>query len=163
MSLEGIVEQKTLSHRRQMLLSNRRKKLLSNRTQRLSQSLTLSPKPIPSITHLIREDPRLLVTASSAIMVVVHSTKVSALYPWVIISSLWQNHLRDGVHRLGSSWVILDEARTQSTHIIIQYHILSLSKFITLHILSIQKVWGQKIIQSLRKRKSLSFSTFSLP
>jgi hypothetical protein len=61
MSIEGNVQHKSLSHRRQILLSNRRQRLLfnkrqrllSNRRQRLTQSLTLSPKPIPSNTDLI--------------------------------------------------------------------------------------------------------------
>jgi hypothetical protein len=60
-----------------------------------SQSYTndhLNPIPCHS-QHLFktiysREDPRPLVTASLAIMIVVHFAKVSALYPHVVISSL---------------------------------------------------------------------------
>jgi hypothetical protein len=39
----------------------------------------------------LKEDPRPLVTASSAIMIVVHSTEVSTLYPQVVISSPFSN------------------------------------------------------------------------
>jgi hypothetical protein len=47
--------------------------------------------PIPLHSHpnhLIKEDPRPLVTASLAIKIVVHSAEVSTLYPRVVISSL---------------------------------------------------------------------------
>jgi hypothetical protein len=44
--------------------------------------------PFPNSTIYSREDPRPLVTTSSAIMIVVHSTDVSTLYPRVVISSL---------------------------------------------------------------------------
>jgi hypothetical protein len=49
-------------------------------------------KPYPTITfpnHTLysREDLRPLVTTSSTIMIVVHSTEVSTLYPHVVISS----------------------------------------------------------------------------
>jgi hypothetical protein len=43
--------------------------------------------PFPNHTIYYREDPRPLVTASSAIMIVVHSAEVSTLYPPVVISS----------------------------------------------------------------------------
>jgi hypothetical protein len=43
--------------------------------------------PFPNHTLYYREDARPLVTASSAIMIVVHSAKVSTLYPRVVISS----------------------------------------------------------------------------
>jgi hypothetical protein len=43
---------------------------------------------------------------------------------------MWQNRLRIGVRQPGSAWAILGEARTQSTHISIQYHILSSSMII---------------------------------
>jgi hypothetical protein len=56
----------------------------------LPQSYT---KPYPSIpfpndTLYSREDHRPLVTASSTIMMIVHSAEVSTLYPRVVISSL---------------------------------------------------------------------------
>jgi hypothetical protein len=44
--------------------------------------------PFPNHTLYSWEDPRPLVTTSSAIMIVVHFAKVSALYPRVVISSL---------------------------------------------------------------------------
>jgi hypothetical protein len=44
--------------------------------------------PFPNHTLYNREDPRQLVTASSTIMMVVHSIEVSTLYPCVVISSL---------------------------------------------------------------------------
>jgi hypothetical protein len=43
---------------------------------------------IPIHTILSRENPRPLVTASTAIMIVVDFAKVSTLYPRVVISSL---------------------------------------------------------------------------
>jgi hypothetical protein len=43
--------------------------------------------PFPNHTLYSREDPKLLVTTSSAIMIVVHFAKVRALYPRVVISS----------------------------------------------------------------------------
>jgi hypothetical protein len=43
--------------------------------------------PFPNHTLYSREDPRLLVTASSAIMVIIHSIEVSTLYPRIVISS----------------------------------------------------------------------------
>jgi hypothetical protein len=49
------------------------------------------PKPShfhPNHTILSKEDPRLLVTVSTTVMTVVHFTKVSALYPHIVISSL---------------------------------------------------------------------------
>jgi hypothetical protein len=56
----------------------------------VTQSYT-EPYPtiqFPNHTLYSREDPRPLVTASSTIMIVVHSTDVSTLYPRVVISSL---------------------------------------------------------------------------
>jgi hypothetical protein len=44
--------------------------------------------PFPNHTLYFRENPRPLVTASSAITIVVHSAEVSTLYPRVVISSL---------------------------------------------------------------------------
>jgi hypothetical protein len=41
----------------------------------------------PNRTHYSREDPRPLVTASSAIMIVVHSVEVSTMYPRIVILS----------------------------------------------------------------------------
>jgi hypothetical protein len=38
--------------------------------------------------HLVKKDPRPLVTVSTAVMTVVHIAKVSVLYPQVVISSL---------------------------------------------------------------------------
>jgi hypothetical protein len=54
------------------------------------QSYTKPYPTIPFSNHTLysREDPRPLVTASSAIMIVVHSIEVSTLYPRVVISSL---------------------------------------------------------------------------
>jgi hypothetical protein len=47
---------------------------------------------IPHIKQLIsREDPRPLMTVSSAIMIVVLFAKVNVLYPRVVISSLAKN------------------------------------------------------------------------
>jgi hypothetical protein len=49
------------------------------------------PKPFhshPKHTIKSKEDPRPLVTVSTTIMIVVHFTKVSALYPRVVIASL---------------------------------------------------------------------------
>jgi hypothetical protein len=48
------------------------------------------PKPFHSQFHTLysREDPRPLVTASSTIMIVVHFTKLSTMYPYKVISSL---------------------------------------------------------------------------
>jgi hypothetical protein len=43
---------------------------------------------IPNHTNYSREDPKPLVTTSLAIMIVVHTTEVSTLYPRVVISSL---------------------------------------------------------------------------
>jgi hypothetical protein len=43
---------------------------------------------IPNHTNYSKEDPIPRVTTSSAIMIVVHFAKVSALYPRVVISSL---------------------------------------------------------------------------
>jgi hypothetical protein len=43
--------------------------------------------PFPNHTLYSREDPRLLVPASSAIMIVVHSADVSTIYPRVVFSS----------------------------------------------------------------------------
>jgi hypothetical protein len=56
-------------------------------------STQASPKPSHSHSHpnhtiWSKEDPRPLVTVSTVVMIVVHFTKVSALYPWVVISSL---------------------------------------------------------------------------
>jgi hypothetical protein len=56
----------------------------------VSQSYT-EPYPtisFPNHTLYSREDPRLLVTASSTIMIVVHFAKGSALYPRIVILSL---------------------------------------------------------------------------
>jgi hypothetical protein len=55
-------------------------------------------RPIPSHSHpnhLIKKDLRPLVTASLAIMIVVHSTEVSTLYRRIVISSLigWLENL----------------------------------------------------------------------
>jgi hypothetical protein len=44
--------------------------------------------PFPNHTLYSREDLRLLVTTSSAIMIVVHSVEVSTLYSCIMISSL---------------------------------------------------------------------------
>jgi hypothetical protein len=44
--------------------------------------------PFPNHTLYSREDPRPLVTASSAIMIVVHSVEISTLYSSIVISSL---------------------------------------------------------------------------
>jgi hypothetical protein len=51
--------------------------------------------PFPNHTLYSREDPRPLVTAGSAIMIVVHSVEVSTLYPRIVISSLakWLENL----------------------------------------------------------------------
>jgi hypothetical protein len=47
------------------------------------------PKPSHSHPyHLVKEDPRPLVTASTTIMIVVHFANVSTRYPRVVISSL---------------------------------------------------------------------------
>jgi hypothetical protein len=53
------------------------------------QSYTDPYPTIPFLNHTLhsREDPRLLITTSLAIMIVVHSTEVSTLYPCVVISS----------------------------------------------------------------------------
>jgi hypothetical protein len=54
-------------------------------------STKTKPKPYhsqPNHTPYSREDPRPLVSTSLAIMIVVHLAKVSAMYPWVVISSL---------------------------------------------------------------------------
>jgi hypothetical protein len=53
------------------------------------QSCTKPYPTIPFLNHTLysREDPRLLVTTSSAIMIVVYSAEVSTLYPRVVISS----------------------------------------------------------------------------
>jgi hypothetical protein len=50
---------------------------------RLDQNQT-----IPMHTIRSKEDPRPLVTVSMIVMTVVHFIKVSALHPWVVISSL---------------------------------------------------------------------------
>jgi hypothetical protein len=54
------------------------------------QSYTKPYPTIPFSNHTLysREDPRPLVTACSIIMIVVHSTEVSTLYPCIVISSL---------------------------------------------------------------------------
>jgi hypothetical protein len=57
----------------------------SHSTTKLYQ--TISNHPIPKPYLYSREDPRPLVTASSAIMIVIHSAKVSTLHPRVVISS----------------------------------------------------------------------------
>jgi hypothetical protein len=44
--------------------------------------------PFPNHTLYSREDPKLHVITSSSIMIVVHSTEVSSIYPCVVISSL---------------------------------------------------------------------------
>jgi hypothetical protein len=44
--------------------------------------------PFPNHTLYSRENPRLLVTTSSTIMIVVHSAEVNTLYPRVVILSL---------------------------------------------------------------------------
>jgi hypothetical protein len=61
--------------------------------QRITQYHKAIPKPYPTIpfpnhTLYSREDPRPLVTTSSAIMIVVHFEKISTLYPRIVISSL---------------------------------------------------------------------------
>jgi hypothetical protein len=61
--------------------------------QRITWYHKAIPKPdptIPFLNHTLysREDPRPLVSTRSAIMIVVHFAKVSALYPRVVISSL---------------------------------------------------------------------------
>jgi hypothetical protein len=68
--------------------------------QRITQYHKVVPKPYPTIpfsnhTLYSREDPRPLVIAISAIMIVVHSIEVSTLYPRVVISSLlgWLENL----------------------------------------------------------------------
>jgi hypothetical protein len=43
--------------------------------------------PFPKHTLYSREDPRPLVTASSVIMIVIHSIEISILYPHIVISS----------------------------------------------------------------------------
>jgi hypothetical protein len=58
----------------------------AKRAQRITWYHKAIPKPYPTIpfpNHTIysREDPRPLLTASSAIMIVVDFAKVSALYP----------------------------------------------------------------------------------
>jgi hypothetical protein len=63
------------------------------RAQRITCYHKAIPKPYPTIpfpnhTLYSREDPKPFVTASSAIMIVVHSTDVSTLYPRVVISSM---------------------------------------------------------------------------
>jgi hypothetical protein len=47
------------------------------------------PFPIPTHNNILysKEDHILLVTASSAIIIIVHSTEVSALYPYIVILS----------------------------------------------------------------------------
>jgi hypothetical protein len=54
------------------------------------QSYTEPYPSIPFSNHTLysREDPRPLITPSSAIMIVVHSIEVSAMYPRVVISPL---------------------------------------------------------------------------
>jgi hypothetical protein len=63
------------------------------RAQRIIQNHKAIPKSYPTIPFLnhtlyCREDPRLIVTTSSTIMIVVHFAKVSTLYPRVVILSL---------------------------------------------------------------------------
>jgi hypothetical protein len=59
----------------------------SQRTQR-AQRIIQYHKAIPFPNHTLysREDPRLFVIISSAVMIVVHFINVSALYPWLVIS-----------------------------------------------------------------------------
>jgi hypothetical protein len=62
--------------------------IVSQRTKVDKESHTLT-KTIPSIiTMSSQEDPIPLVTVSMTIMIVVHSTKISALYPHIVILSL---------------------------------------------------------------------------
>jgi hypothetical protein len=96
MSIEGIVQQKTLSHRRQRVLSNRRQRLLSNRRwrllsngrQRLTQSLTLSPKSIPTIIHLISRGSQTVCNRKLSYQDSCTLYKGGTLYLWVVISLL---------------------------------------------------------------------------
>jgi hypothetical protein len=58
----------------------------AQRAQRITRYHKAIPKsypiiPFPNHTRYSREDPRPLVNASSAIMIVVHFAKVNALYP----------------------------------------------------------------------------------
>jgi hypothetical protein len=57
----------------------------SQRAQRITQYHNAIP--FPNHTLYSRVNPRPLVTASSAIMIVIHFAKVSVMYPRVVISS----------------------------------------------------------------------------
>jgi hypothetical protein len=46
----------------------------------------LYQKPSQTISHPTHEDPRLLITVSSAIIIVIHFAEVSTLYPCLLIS-----------------------------------------------------------------------------
>jgi hypothetical protein len=92
------------------------------------QSYTKPYPTIPFSNHTLysREDPRPLITASSAIMIVVHFAKVSALYPRVVILSL---HGRLGKAHFCHSLYFLWCMAQRSLHAITKVYYRSMSFF----------------------------------
>jgi hypothetical protein len=81
--------------------------------------------PFPNHTLYSNEDPRPLVTASSATMIVVHSVEVSILYPRVIISSPSKTREPPFCHSLHFLWCMAH----RSLHVITNVYYRSMSCF----------------------------------